>query len=302
MRFPLAVVLASLLATLGAFAQAQRANPGTVELQIKLDQTLFLPGEPIEVEVALRNSAGRPLVFSPNDDWLNMNVFSITKQVGEGTKVAQFRPVLVKEAFILENAKAARMRVEISQAFALMIPGRYKLTAAAEYRGMTTPASAEPLILQITEGAKLWEQQFGLRAPETDAPVEMRKYALQRLTNLKDLRLYATISDASEGTIIRQVRLGRSAANDNPQAKLDRLSYLHVLHQTDPRLFAHTVINPQGELLRRETFEAVGGPRPGLRLDADGRVIVTSGVRVARPDDLPALQPAPAPAEPLATP
>lgn len=301
MRFLLALGLA--FTALEAFAQAPRPNADRplVELQISLAQTLLLPGEPIEVDLALRNLSGRPLVFSPSEDWLDVKVFSVTKQAGDDARVVQYKPVLVNEAFILENTKVAKTRVEISQSFALARPGRYKLAVAAEYRGMTAPATAEPLIFQITVGSKLWEQQFGVRPPDSERATETRKYLLQRLTNLKDLRLYATVTDANEENIIRQVRLGRTAANDNPQAKLDRLSYLHVLHQTDARLFTHTVINPQGDVQRRETFESLG-PRPGLKLDEDGRVSVFNGVRYPRSDDLPAIQPAPAPAEPLATP
>ncbi len=283
---------------LEAPAQALRAPVGKspVELQITLARTLLLPGEPIEVEVALRNSSGRTLVFSPNDDWLDMDVFSITTTVGDGTRVVQYGPVPVGEAFKVESAKAVRTRVEIAKTFAVMRPGRYKLTASAGYLGATTRAVAEPLIFHITSGAKLWEQEFGMRAVEGEAPPEPRKYLLQRLTSEKDLRLYATVTDVTEGTIFRQVPLGRAAGNDNPQAKLDRLNYLHVLHHTGPRLFTHTVVNPQGDLLRRETYESPGGLRPGLRLEEDGRVSVSSAVRVPRTNDFPAFQPAPAPA------
>ncbi|MEN9573197.1 MAG: hypothetical protein RL514_1052 [Verrucomicrobiota bacterium] len=303
MRFPFVLGLVCFSA-LAALAQAPRTAPGAVELQIKIDQTLVLPGEVIVVEIALRNLSGRPLVFTPSDDWLNLNVYSITKQTGEGVRVTQFKPALVNEAFILENAKSIKTRVEISKLFALMQPGRYKLTASAEYRGMAAPAAAEPQIFQITSGARLWEQEFGVRTGEGEGAVEGRKYLVQRLTNLKDQRLYATLMDASDGTILQQIRLGRSSASDNPQAKLDRLSYLHVLHQADSRLFTHTVINPAGDVLRRETFESLG-PRPGLRLDEEGRVGVFNGVRRPRADDLPPMQPAPAvpaPAQPPAKP
>lgn len=289
----------------GGLAQTPRPLPAkaTVELQISLPRTLLLPGEPIEVEVAMRNSSGRTLVFSPNDDWLDMDVYSITSRVGDGARVVQFKPVLVEEAFKLESAKAVRTKVDISTAFHLMRPGRYKLTASAGYTGGGgVRAIAEPVIFHITSGAKLWEQEFGVRV-EGEGQTETRKYLLQRLTSEKDLRLYATVTDSTGATIIRQVPLGRAAGNDSPQGKLDRLNYLHVLHHTGPRLFTHTVVSPNGELLRRETYESpAGAPRPGLRVEEDGRVTISSAERVPRSDDLPAFQPAPTPAAPLATP
>lgn len=303
MRFLLVLGLACFHA-LAVSAQVLRplVAKSAVELQISLPRTLLLPGEPLEVEVALRNSSGRTLIFSPNDDWLDMDVFSITAQVGDGTRVVQYGPVLVNEAFKLESSKAVRTRVDISKTFAVMRPGRYKLTASAGYLGAASRAIAEPIIFHITSGAKLWEREFGMRAVEGEAQPEVRKYLLQRLTSEKDLRLYATVTDATEGTIFRQVPLGRAAGNDSPQAELDRLNYLHVLHHTGPRIFTHTVVSPLGDLLRRETYESLGRLRPGLKKEEDGRVTVSSAERVLRPDDVPTIQLAPSSSEALTKP
>ncbi len=271
-----------------------------VELQLSSPQTLYLPGETIELDIAIRNLSGGPLVFSANEEWLEINVVSVVKQSGEGVTLQRLKPVFVNESFILGNSLAAKSRVEISQCFDLTRPGRYKVSGSANYRGARAAAEAEPIIIQITSGAKIWEQEFGVRVPDSEAPPETRKYQIQRLTNLKDMRLYATVTDAGEANILRQVRLGRTAANDTPLAKLDRLSYLHVLHQSDARLFTHTVLNPDGDLLRRETFES-SGPRPMLRQEEDGRVVVFNGVLRPRADDLPQVNPD-TPRAPLATP
>lgn len=300
MRYLLALGLAC-FGALDTSSQAPRTPlKPPVELQLSSPQTLFLPGEAVELDIAIRNLSGGPLVFSPNDDWLDIGVMSVIKQTGEGVTVERLKPVLVNESFILANSLSAKSRVEISQSFNLTRPGRYKISGSANYRGAKTPVQAEPIIIQITSGSKLWEQEFGVRIPDSDKPLATRKYMVQRLTNLKDMRLYATVTDAGEENILRQVRLGRAAANDNPVAKLDRLSYLHVLHQADARLFTHTVINPDGDVLRRETVESLG-PRPGLRLEEDGRVVVINGIRQPRPDDLPQTAVS-APREPLATP
>ena len=96
--------------------------------------------------------------------------------------------------------------------------------------------------------------------------------------------------------------LGRAAGNDSPQAELDRLNYLHVLHHTGPRIFTHTVVSPLGDLLRRETYESLGRLRPGLKKEEDGRVTVSSAERVLRPDDVPTIQLAPSSSEALTKP
>ena len=75
----------------------------------------------------------------------------------------------------------------------------------------------------------------------------------------------------------------------------------HVLHQTEPRLFAHTVISPRGDILTRESYMPTG-PRPGLRLDGSGLVSVSGGVREARGDDILPLPLPPLPGNKVALP
>ncbi len=305
MRF-LLVLIAICGAVLSAAAQQPfpaKQQKSLVQLQISLKQKLFLPGEAIEVEVALLNNSGAPLTFSPEAGWLDFSVWNMVKPTGEGTSVPRIKPVLINETFTVKHTDAARATVDLGPCFDLTRPGLYRVNATVVYPGAQALVTAESVTFNVVPGYKLSEVEFGLPRGDAGTPPESRKYSLQRITftEPREMRLYVSVTDAAEETIYRQVRLGRVAGNDKPPTQLDRLSNLHVLHQTEARVFTHTVVNPRGELLVRESYESQGS-RPSFKVDDEGRVTVSGGVRRARHDDILPLKAESAPAKPAATP
>lgn len=270
-----------------------------VGLELKLGQDRFLPRERMELEIMVRNQTGQPLTFRPEDDWLDVTVTTVLNVPGEGSLVTRLRPVVISESFTVNHTLGAKATVDIAPCFDLSRPGRYKVSAAMKYSGARPPLVSQPVIFEVVPGSVLWEQQFGWRGTDAGAQEEVRKYSLQQLTSTQHrLQFYVTVTDGDE-SILRQVSLGRANAADRPQSRLDRLSNLHVLHQTGPRWFTHTVIDPKGEVRIRATYEATDPTRarPGLKTDDDGLVNVSNAARVARPDDLmPSKLPPPPPA------
>ena len=284
MRYSLALGMVLLAAWSAAAAGPVRSS---VQFKATVQQKLFLPGEPIPVDLSLLNNSGETLKFRPEDGWLDFTVVNQTKVNGEGVPVAALKPVMVNEPFSIEHTATARMQVDLMPCFDLSRPGRYKVTAAMMHQGATEPLKAETFVIEVTSGFKIDEQEFGFRPPDGDAATEVRRYSLMRLTltTPSEIRLYASVTDAAQETIIRQVKIGRVSGNDKPPTKLDRLSNWHILHQSDSRIFTHTVISPRGDLLVRESFMPTG-PRPGLKVDENGEVSVSSGQRLSRADDV----------------
>jgi hypothetical protein len=81
--------------------------------------------------------------------------------------------------------------------------------------------------------------------------------------------------------------IGPLLSFSDPEKQLDRDSNLHVLYQTGARSFNFSVVNPDGRLLIRNTYEYTDS-RPVLRSDREGRIFVSGGIRRPSPDDLPA--------------
>ena len=289
MRFSLALSLIWLAVWSASAAAPFALKPArsSVQFTTTVQQKLFLPGESVLVELSIRNNSGRPLSFKPEEHWLDFTVWNQTKANGEGVPVGRVKPVVVNEAFTIEHTAQAKMQVDLMPCFALPRPGRYKITAALMHEGAAVPVQAESFIIELTPGFKIAEQEFGMRASESESAPEIRKFSLLRLTltTPSEIRLYACVTDASEETIFRLTKIGRVSGNDTPPTKLDRLSNWHLLHQSDFRTFTHTVISPRGDLLVRESYEPTG-LRPGLKTDDNGEVVVTSGVRRSRADDI----------------
>jgi len=289
MRFLLALGAVG-MAVLSAPAQQSQVRPprSPVQFQVTLKQKLFLPGEAIEVELALLNNSGAPLTFRPEDGWLEFTVTSTVKPTGEGSLVNRLKPVVVNETFTVKHTDVARTVVNLTPGFDLRRPGLYRVSASMTYPGAPAPIRAAPLSFNVVPGFLLMEQAFGVPRVSGDAPPEERKYFLRQLTltELREIHLYVAVTDASEDTIYRQLKLGRMAGSDKLPTRLDRLSNLHVLHQAeDGRHFVHSVVSPRGDLLVRETYQSLGA-RPSLVLGDDGVVTVKGGIRRARPDDI----------------
>jgi hypothetical protein len=59
-----------------------------------------------------------------------------------------------------------------------------------------------------------------------------------------------------------------------------------VLHQTGARAFNYSVINPEGEVVLRQTYQYTTS-RPTLRENDDGKVYVGGGIRMISSHDFP---------------
>ena len=139
----------------------------------------------------------------------------------------------------------------------------------------------------LIAGTTLWEQDVGISAPEgsRQAP-EVRKYALQQAFHLKQMKLYARVTDQSGSRVIGVFPIGPLLSFSTPEHQIDKSSNLHVLYQVGAKNFNYSVINPDGKLLIRQTYEYTD-TRPGLRMDKQARIYVVGGNRRVAFDDLP---------------
>ena len=80
--------------------------------------------------------------------------------------------------------------------------------------------------------------------------------------------------------------IGPLVALSLPEPRVDQRSHLHLLYQNGARTFSYTVINPDGEIIIRQTHEYVGS-RPRLQTARDGKISVIGGARRVTSNDLP---------------
>lgn len=262
---------------------AMFAASAQVSVEVVMDQAQFLRDEPLPVKVRVTNRSGRALQLGQDNEWLAFTVESL-----DGALVARLSDPPVSGAFALESAEVATRLVNLEPCFELSQPGRYTVAASVRIKEWNEEVTGKPKPFEIVRGVRLWEQPFGVPARE-GAP-EIRKYILQQASYRKELKLYVRLTDANEHNVFRVFPLGPLVSFSQPEAQVDKASQLHVLCQTGARAFLFHVINPDGEVVLRQTYD-YSTTRPMLRATEDGRIFVAGGIRRVTAGDIPAAPP-----------
>jgi hypothetical protein len=253
-----------------------------VTVEVMTDQDEFLPGEAIPVVARITNRSGQTLKFGPEHGWLKFAIQSKDGYVG----MKNGEPPVDTE-FTLQSSERADVRLNLAPYFQLERTGHYNITATVTVPEWKRQVHSDPKGFDVIKGARIWEQEFGVpkNAGDTNAEPEMRLYALQEANYLRSrLTLYVQVSDTA-GKINKVQPIGPMISFGQPEAKVDKMSNLHVLYQVGPHTFSYTITNPDCEIITRQTYEYTSRPR--MVADADGNITVDGGVRRISPDDFP---------------
>lgn len=247
-----------------------------VAVEVVLDQEQFLPGESLPVSVKISNRSGQKLNFGADADWLTFGIESrdglVVPKIGEAPVVGRFD---------LESAERGTKRVDVAPYFSLIQPGRYVITAAVRIKEWGRTVTSQPKSFNVMEGAKLWEQEFGVPTASgaTNTIPEVRKYILQQANYLKGkLRLYLRLTDVTGTKVFRVVPIGMVLSFSHPEPRIDKFSNLHLLYQSWAHSFTYAVFTPDGEMVERQTYDYID-TRPHLQVDEEGTISVVGGVR-----------------------
>lgn len=258
-------------------AASARAQIG---IDLRMEQTHFLPTEPIEVSVRITNHTGQTLTLGESADWLTFNL-----ETPEGRVLPKLQDPEVLGKFSLESSKVAIRRVNIAPCFPLEAAGRYLVVASVNVKEWNLHQTSAPRPINIIEGTRLWQQEVGV--PQSTGQLEVRRYVLQQANYIQSqIRLYLRITDVTGGKTFKVVPIGKLLSFSRPEGQVDAESNLHVLYQNGPHSFSYTKYNPNGELLIRQTYD-YGTTRPRLQAGRDSRITVQGGSRWVRAIDIP---------------
>jgi hypothetical protein len=275
------LILATWLVSLASlFGQANG-----VQVEVTLDQEQYLPDEEVLVAVKITNRSGQTLELGKEDDWLT---FSIESR--ENMPVAQIDIPPVAGEFSLGSSLSGTKRVNLTPYFKFSRPSSYRVTANVKIPQWSKQVSSNAKSFEVIAGTRLQEIEFGvpLEGNKTGSP-EMRRYILQQAIYQKHMRLYVRITDVTGANTFKLFSLATMTSFTRPEAQLDQFSNLHVLSQSGAKSFAYAVINPDGQMLTRQTYD-YSDTRPVLKFNPEGRVRVFGGARRITAADLPAPQ------------
>jgi hypothetical protein len=273
-----------LLISAAALFGQRPAGASVLTLDLSTEQDQFLPNEAMMVTVRISNSSGRAVPLGAQPDWLKFSVESSDNLV-----VSRLGEVPVDGTLLLQSSLSATRKLNLTPYFDFRRPGHYQITATLKLPEMGLTATSKPKSFDVVRGTKLKELEFGVPpAPgATNQVPEIRKYLLQQ-ANRKELQLYVRITDLSEARTFRVFPISHMTSFSQPEAQLDRASNLHVLNQDGARSFNYSVINPDGDLLVRQTYDYTT-TRPRLAPNAEGGVVIVGGERRLARSDLPAV-------------
>jgi hypothetical protein len=253
-----------------------------VTVDVVTEQDEFLPGEDIPAVAHIVNHSGETLKLGNDNEWLK---FSVSGR--DGYVVLKSGDVPVNQPFTLESSERATVHVNLAPYFHMPRAGHYLITATVTIPGWTRQVNSSPKGFDVIQGARLWQEQFGvpLRADTTNAMPEVRTYALQEANYLRSrLMLYAQVSDRA-GKLNKVVPIGPMVSFGQPEPKVDKSSNLNVLYQNGPHTFNYTVVNPDGNIILRQTYDFT--TRPELTANADGELSIVGGTRRVTRNDIP---------------
>jgi hypothetical protein len=267
------VLMKALFLLLGIALTACLAS-AQVSVGLTLDQEHFLPGESVPVYVHITNRSGQTLHLGADDVWLSFMVES-----KDGPVVSKKSDPPVYGPFDLGTSEIATKRVDLAPYFALARDGGYKITATLHIRDWNTDVTSAPQDFDVIRGAELWSQSFGVpNSRAGSARPDVRKYTLIEANYLRDqLRLYIQVTDESSANVIRVRAIGPMISFGQPEAQMDPASDLHVLYQDGASTFIYAVINPDGQIVKRDKYDYANA-RPRLRQDDNGNISVFGGL------------------------
>ena len=257
---------------------------GQVTVEVVLEQEQFLVGEAMPAAVRVTNRSGQTLRFGNHPEWVTFSVES-----RDGFIVVKNSEVPALGEFTLESSKVATRRVDLGPHFALTRHGRYSVSATVRVAEWGAQITSKPTNFDIIRGARLWSQEFGIptTADASNQPPEVRRYTLQQANYLNSqIRLYLRLTDTSEARVFKVLAIGPMRSVSKPEPQLDKQSNLHLLYQDDARSYSYTVVNTDGEIILRQTYDYVNS-RPRLQVNDGGKVSVMGGVRRITLNDFP---------------
>lgn len=265
---------------LASFCHAVAQGTG-VKIEVALEQDQYLPSEEVLAGVRIINHSGQTLNLGKEVNWLKLTVQRKNNYIVSKLE----EPDIVGE-FSLESSTVGTKKINLTPCFNFQEPGRYFVTANVKIPGWEKDVISPPKSFEIINATKLKEWDFGVPSATGKAP-EVRKYALQQAVFSKQLKLYFRLSDESGSKALKVFSIGSMVSFAQPEGQVDKESNLHVIHQYGARNFTYCMINPDGEMLVRQTY-AFGAGKPKLDVDDSGKISVVNGERCISSTDIPA--------------
>jgi hypothetical protein len=245
-----------------------------IQVELKLKRLQYIAYEPIVATLNITNMAGRNVELR---DPRGQHWFGFEVTGSEDRPIAPGAQDTPEPSLQVASGQTITRKFNLTPVYPIHDLGTYHVRANVYFADFDKYFYSRPQVFQITNARPVWEKKVGL--PEgTPGAGRVRSYSLLTNRFADHSSLYVRVEDKDNGVVYATYPLGRLMSYDDPQAKIDRLNQLHVLHCAAPRTWTYSHVGLNGQLLRHETFLETKS-RPHLRRTSNGEVAVAGGMR-----------------------
>jgi len=254
------VALAMLLLAISARAQ--------IQVDLKFKRLQYVAYEPVVATMTITNLAGRDIELRDHkgQPWYGFEVTG-----GEGRNLPPL-PHPAEPALRIAAGTTVTRKINLTPIFPISDLGVYHVRANVFFADLNKFFYARAKVFEVTNARPIWQRTVG---DPTAAGV--RTFSLMSNRFPDHTSLYVRVEDKENNLVYATYSLGRMISFDEPHAEVDRENRLHVLHCSAPRIWSYSVINPDGHLLKHETYSQAR-TTPRLRRTNDARVAVSGGI------------------------
>ena len=221
--------------------------------------------EAVRAQVRISNRSGRTVTVDPATS--TRLRFIVERKPGYPLKPR--KEVLPYEPFEIPPGATVDLDLNLKHFFTLIDTGPYTVRAMLLHQGRYHQSSRA--LFDIVPG-------FEVDAMDATAPGGgARRYILKTLARGRGQSLFIEINDPSRNLCYGVYDLGQTLSMQAPAMKLDRLGRIHILHQSGPTRYTHSVFGPDGQPVD-QTYHTKGPGLPAMQSTDEGDIEVTGVV------------------------
>ncbi len=242
-------------------------------VSMKLNKETFVAYESVVATVTVHNRAGSDIVLGGprGTSWLTFDIYR------QGDLLSpRRRDPFGLGAFVLGAGKSVTKTLDLGRAYSLADYGSYSINAAVYFPPLKTYFSSPKKRINVSDSRPFWKQSVGVSQGRGEL-ASFREYSLLEHRDQVRADLYVRLRDAKTPRVYCCFSLGRYLNIRKPQATVDSQNRLHVLHMSQPHMFSHSRISPEGTFLGQDFYRETAGDRPKLMIDSGGGVRVVGG-------------------------
>lgn len=238
-----------------------------VDLSARLQHSRVLQFEPVVATVRIENQSAGPITVGAGGEvQLHFDIW-----MRPGDLLPERADAVVPEAFTVEAGRSVSVVVNLTDRYSLTRLGPY--TVRGRLAMGERMVSTSRLNLEVVPGLELQRVEAtvdgGLHGP-------LRKCALLTLPRDGREHLFLRFDDPETSVCHGVHDLGTLIRYTPPVLAVDRLSHVHVLHQSAPTRYTHSVFRVDGAPVA-SSFYTKGPAAVRLETAQDGTLVVVGG-------------------------